>query len=288
MSRSTWKGTLSLGLVNIAVEVHTATKDKDQRPQFKQLHECTPATTGKKATPAVFSTIKKVTHCGNDKCAKHAVEIPYADLQKGFEHGKGSFVVMTKEELAAAAVEGSKTLDIAEFVPRDAVPVRFFDTPYFLAPQKGAEKGYGLVREAMRKADKFGVCNATLRENSSHLAVVGVEGDALVLYTMRYSAAVVDPSNFMFPSREVKAKELDMAVQLIENMTDKFEPEKYGDAYGDNLRDIIAKKLKGEKVEVATAIEAPATQSEDLMTKLQDSLKQSKPVKKSVRAKVAA
>lgn len=272
-TRATWKGVLSFGLVNIPVAVHTAVRDEDERLKFNMLHECEPARgKGKGAKPAVLSPITMKRVCKNETCPSKGAEIEFSDLKKGHEFASGRFVVVEKEEFDAASIEGSKVLAIEEFVPGGEVPLRYLEKPYFLAPQKGAEGGYALVREALRKTGMLGVCNATLRENGSHLACVGVDGDALVLYMLRYASCVTDPATFALPGRDVPGPQLKMAQQLVEQMTDRFSPEKYRDEYGENVRKIVEAKIKGAPVEVRKAVEAPTTSAVDLMAKLSESL----------------
>jgi DNA end-binding protein Ku len=214
-------------------------------------------------------------------CVKEEKSVPYEDIVKGYEYTKGKFVVMEDEDFRAAAVEKSKTIDIQEFVGSDEVDPRYFETPYYILPQKGGEKPYALLREAIRKSGKVGIGMVTMRSNSMHFVCIKVIEDALVLEVMRYADELVDASTFNFPAADnVKPAELNMAEQLVTSMADKFAPEKYSNEYRDNLMRIIEDKLKGKKIEVPEVEEPEPTNVIDLMSRLQESLSQGKKPKK--------
>jgi DNA end-binding protein Ku len=265
--RSIWKGAISFGLVNIPIELHTAVRS-EERIKFRQLHK------------KDMSTIKY-----DRVCVKEEKSVPYEDIVKGYEYSKGKFVVMEDEDFRAASVEKSKTIDIQEFVAEGEVDPRYFETPYYILPQKGGEKPYALLREAIRKSGKVGIGMVTMRSNSMHFVCIKVIEDALVLEVMRYADELVDASTFSFPAAEnVKPAELQMADQLVTAMADSFKPEKYSNEYRDNLMEIIEAKLKGKKIEVEEPAEPEPTNVLDLMTRLQESLSQGKG-KKSKAAK---
>jgi len=184
---------------------------------------------------------------------------------------------MEDEDFRAASVEKSKSIDIAEFVDAADVDPRYFETPYYVLPQKGGEKPYALLREAIRKSGKVGIGMVTMRSNSMHFVCIKVIEDALVLEVLRYADELVDSSTFNFPSAaDVKPAEMAMAEQLVNAMADKFAPEKYSNTYRDNLMRIINDKLKGKAIEVPEVAEPEATNVLDLMSRLQESLSQGK------------
>lgn len=264
--RSIWKGAISFGLVNIPIELHTAVRS-EERIKFRQLHK------------KDMSTIKY-----DRVCVKEEKSVPYEDIVKGYEYTKGKFVVMEEDDFRAAAVEKSKTIDIQEFVGADEVDPRYFETPYYILPQKGGEKAYALLRETIRKSGKVGIGMVTMRSNSMHFVCIKVIEDALVLEVMRYADELVDASTFNFPTAEnVKPAELNMAEQLVSSMADKFAPEKYSNEYRDNLMKIINDKLKGKKIEVPEVAEPEPTNVIDLMTRLQESLSQGKSKKPAAK-----
>jgi DNA end-binding protein Ku len=209
-------------------------------------------------------------------CDADGTVVPYADIVKGYEYAKGKFVVVTEDEIKAATVATAKALDIVDFVKEADIDERYFETPYFCVPQKGAERAYALLREAMRKTGMVGIGKFSLRQKEQ-LASIKAAGDALVLEIMRFATELVDPSDLTFPSSEgVRPAELKMAEQLIESLTQPFEPAKYRDDYHANIMAIIKAKLKGEQIDVEEPAEPTGTDVLDLMAKLQESLKQGK------------
>src|SRR6476620_4766954 len=132
MPRALWKGSISFGLVNIPIELHTAVRD--HRPKFRMLH-------AKDKSPVRFERV----------CIRDGHPVAWEDLVKGYEYQKGHFVVMTKEDFQAAAVEKTRTVDIVDFVKADEIDDRFFETPYYLVPVKGGERAYALLRDAIRR-----------------------------------------------------------------------------------------------------------------------------------------
>jgi DNA end-binding protein Ku len=260
MPRSIWKGAVSFGLVNIPVELHSAVSSSGERVKFKMLHK------------KDQSTIKY-----ERVCAKEEKAVPWDEIVKGYEYSKGKFVVLDEEDFRAAAVESSKTIEIQDFVKSDEIDPRYFEQPYYLLPQKGGEKAYALLREAIRKTGMVGIGNVTMRSNSMHFVGIKVVEDALVMEIMRYADELVDTSSFTFPTAEnVRPAELQMAEQLVNTLATDFRPEEYSDKYKENLMAIINAKLKGKKIEVEEPAEPEATNVVDLMARLQESLAQGK------------
>jgi DNA end-binding protein Ku len=259
MPRSIWKGAISFGLVNIPVELHTAVRS-ESRISFRQLHKKDNA------------TIKY-----DRVCSKEEKSVPWDEIVKGYEYSKGKYVILDEEDFRAASVESSKTIEIQDFVKADDIDTRYFESPYYLLPQKGGEKAYALLREAIRKTGMIGLGNVTMRSNNMHFVGIRVVEDALVLEIMRYADELVDTSSFEFPSAEnVRPAELTMAEQLVNTLAAEFQPENYSDAYKDNLMRIINAKMQGQKIEVEEPAEREATNVIDLMARLQESLAQGK------------
>lgn len=255
MSRAMWKGTLSFGLVNIPVAIHSAVQEGN-RISFRMLHKGCGA-------PVRYDRV----------CTKHGEALPWDQMSKGFEYEKDKFVIMDENDFAAASVEGSKAVEIAEFVSVDQIDPRYFEKPYFLLPQRGGERGYNLIREALAKTGKVGLGKVTLKKDSQHLAGVRAVGGALTLDVMRFSDALVDEGDFEFPQGEVSPQELAMAEQLIGMMSsEKFDPDKYENEYHARLRDIIQQRIDGKVVQAVEAQEPAATPMSDLMAKLKASL----------------
>lgn len=265
MPRSIWKGSIAFGLVNIPVELYSAVSSSEGRVKFRQLHK-------KDNAPIKYDRV----------CTKEEKTVPYEEIVKGYEYSKGKYVIMEEEDFRAAAIESTKAIDIQEFVDSSEIDPRYFEQPYYLLPQKGGEKAYALLREAIKKTGKVGIGNVTLRSNSMHFVAIKVVENSLVMESMRYADELVDTSSFEFPGEEnVRPAELAMAEQLVGTMVGEFEPEKYSDKYKDNLMEIINAKLKGQKIEVEEPEEKEATNVVDLMARLQESLAKGKKGKKA-------
>lgn len=269
--RPLWTGALTFGLVNIPVRLHSAIQAKE-RVSFRLLHK-------KDLSPIRYDRV----------CQKENESVDWKDIVKGYEYNKGKFVVLTDEDFKAAAIESSKTIEIMDFVPADEIDPRYFETPYYLVPAKGGEKAYALLREAIKRTGTVGIGKITMRSNSLHLAGVKSIGDALVLEIMRFADELVNESDFAFPSDAgVRPQELQMAEQLVGNLSQSFDPTKYTDDYRANLMKIIRAKMKGKKIEVPEPEERESTQVVDLMARLQESLELGKKRGSSRAARGAA
>jgi DNA end-binding protein Ku len=255
MARALWKGSIAFGLVNIPIELHTAVRN--HRPKFRMLH-------AKDKSPVRFERV----------CVRDGTPVAWEDLVKGYEYEKGRFVVLTKEDFQAAALEKTRTIDIVDFVKSDEIDDRFFDTPYYLVPAKGGERAYALLREALRESERIGVATFILRD-AQHLAGVEVIDDALVLSVMRFTDELVDAESFKLPkSNDVRPRELQMAKALVANLAADWDPEKYTDQYRENLLRIIRGKMKGKTVTLEAADEPRQAEVVDLMERLRQSLGQ--------------
>ena len=253
MARAMWKGSIAFGLVNIPVELYSAVRD--HRPRFRLLH-------AKDESPVRYERV----------CQNEGKPVAWEDLVKGYEYERGQFVVLTKDDFKTAALEKTKTVDILDFVDPEEIDERYFETPYYLQPGKGAERSYALLREAIRESGKVGISKMILRE-SQHLAAVEVIGDAIVLTMMRFSDELADLADFKFPSSEgIRQAELKMAIQLVENLSAKWEPEKYTDEYVENLMRVIQAKVKGRKPKLVDRETPRGAEVVDLMERLRASL----------------
>ena len=262
-----WKGSVSFGLVNIPVELRTAVRA--DHISFRLLHE-------EDLSPVKYERI----------CQTDGEPVPWNEIVKGYEYEKGKFIVMTDEDFKAAAIEGSKTIDIIDFVKEEEIDPRYFETPYYLVPAKNAEKSYALLREAIRSTGAVGIGKIIIRQ-TQHLAGIKVVGEALVLEIMRFSNELVNASEYTFPGRDaVRPQELAMAEQLIGNLEEPFDPSKYTDDYRSNLMKIIKAKMKGKKPKLEEPEEeAPETGVLDLMSKLRASLEQGTAKKSAAKKK---
>jgi DNA end-binding protein Ku len=250
-----WKGALTFGLVNIPVRMQTAVRS--EKLSFRMLYE-------KDLSPVKYQRVSET----------HPEPIPWDDIVKGYEYEKGQFVVLAPEDFEKAAIASSRTIDILDFVKVDDVDSRYFETPYFLVPEKNGEKAYALLREAIQESGTLGIGKVTLRTRQ-HLAGVKTVGDAIVLELMRFENELVDPAEYNFPKdQEIRPQELKMARQLIDSLTVGFEPEKYTDEYRENMMKIIRGKMKGKTVRIEEPGVAEPTGVIDLMARLQESLEQ--------------
>jgi DNA end-binding protein Ku len=266
MARALWKGSIAFGLVNIPVELHTAVRDS--RPRFRLLH-------ADDESPVKFERV----------CVREGKPVAWEDLVKGYEYERGRFVVLTKEDFRAAALEKSRTIDIRSFVKGEEIDDRFFENAYYLLPAKGGERAYALLREAMRDTGLVGVATIVLRD-AQHLAALEVADDALVLTQMRYAEELVDPSQYSFPpAKDIRKPELQMAETLVKNLADTWDPERYRDEYRENLMKIIKAKKKGTSPKLVAATEPRRAEVVDLMERLRQSLQEAGGARKSSRAR---
>ena len=257
MPRAIWTGSLSFGLVNIPVEVHTAVRD--HRPHFRMLH-------AKDRSPINFERV----------CQKDGKTVAWSDLVKGYEYEKGRYVVLTKQDFAAAALEKTKRIDVFDFVEADAIDDRFFDKPYYLTPKKGGETAYALLREAMNDAGRIGIAKFVLRE-TQHLCAVERIGEALVLSTLRFADELVDIHTLSFPTaKNIRKSELTIAKTLVEHLASDWDPTKYSDDYVDNLMRVIKGKVKGKEPDLIVEERPRDSNVIDLMERLRESLNQSR------------
>src|SRR6266849_6570380 len=180
MAKALWKGSISFGLVNIPIELHTAVRG--HRPKFRMLH-------AKDKSPVRFERV----------CIRDGHPVAWEDLVKGYEYEKGHFVVLTKDDFQAAAVEKTRSVDIIDFVKAEEIDDRFFETPYYLVPAKGGERAYALLREAIRDSGRIGIAKFILRD-AQHLAAVEVIVNAIVLSMMRFANELADPRPLGFPT----------------------------------------------------------------------------------------
>jgi DNA end-binding protein Ku len=282
MARSIWSGAISFGLVNVPVKLYSAVSRKTVR--FHQLN----GKTGHRIAQ------KRVDSDTNE-------EVSYDDIVKGYELTKESYVVITPDELDALDPEKTRTIDIEDFVDLSDIDPVFYDHPYYLVPDKGAAKAYGLLLNAMEESGKVAIARVVLRSKEQLVAIRPAPGNVLMMETMIFADEVVDPEEIedLPEAKELAAtdRELKMAHQLIDSLSSDFEPAKYRDEYREKVLELIERKAAGE--EIAVQPEAPQPkQVPDLMAALEASLAavkgdsagdgKSQPKKKSSPRKKAA
>ncbi|HSP97114.1 MAG TPA: Ku protein [Candidatus Dormibacteraeota bacterium] len=248
-----WKGTIAFGLVSIPIELHPAVRE--DRPRFRLLH-------ASDKSPVHYERV----------CERDGKTVPWSDLVKGYEYAKGRYVVLTKDDFRAAAVEKTKRLDIIDFVDGAAIDDRYFDNSYYVVPATGGDRAYAVLREAMRRTGRVGIGKVVLRD-TQHLTELSVVGDALVVTMMRFATELVDASRFKFPDgKSVRPQELAMADKLIEALTSKWDASQYRDDYQTNLMRIIHAKTEGKEAKLVAEQPAAAAEVVDLMERLKQSL----------------
>jgi DNA end-binding protein Ku len=256
MPRSIWSGAISFGLVNVPVKLYSSVSRKTVR--FHQLN----SKTGTRIAQ------KRVDSSTGD-------EVAYEDIVKGYELTKERYVVITPEELEALDPEKSRTIDIEDFVDLADIDPVYYDHPYYLVPDKGAAKAYGLLLHAMEEADKVAIARVVLRSKEQLVAIRPAFGRALMMETMVFADEVISPEAIEdLPAEQdlkISDRELKMAQQLIDSLSSDFEPEKYRDEYREKVLELVERKASGE--EIAVQPEAPKpTQVPDLMAALEASL----------------
>ncbi|WP_430784693.1 Ku protein [Virgibacillus flavescens] len=261
-----WKGTISFGLVNIPVKMHAATENKDIK--LRQLHkEC--------QTPIGYQRT----------CANCDREVKNEEIVKAYEYAKDKFVVLDEEDLEALKKEqADKAVEIVDFVKLEEIDPIYFEKSYFLSPNEGGSKAYGLLRSALKDTAKIGIAKMIIR-SKEQLAVIRVYQNTLVVETIHYPDEVrqiKDVPNIPEESNTMK-KELDTAKMLIEQLTATFDPEKYTDDYRTALMEIIEAKKNNKEVVVGESKPKPDNVT-NLMDALQASLEKSKKNKPKPKA----
>ncbi|HEY9744635.1 MAG TPA: Ku protein [Oculatellaceae cyanobacterium] len=252
--RSIWTGSLSFGLVNIPIRLYSGTKR--ERLDFDLLHK-------KDLSPIRYARV----------CKAEGKEVPYEEIVKGYEYEKGEYVVLTEEDFERANVRKNKSIEIISFAQQEEIDPNYFEKPYWIEPDKGAARAYALLREALRESGRVGIAQFVLR-NREHLCIVRPEGEALALNQMRFASELQEPSSLQLPERaKPDAKELSLALSLIDQFTEPFRPENYKDTYHEELERLIEEKLSGKAPAKMGKAPEP-TKVRDLMSLLKASLEQ--------------
>jgi len=271
--RPIWSGSIQFGLVSIPVGVYSATSS--ERISFNLLHK------------------KDHGRIRNKRfCEVEGKEVSNEDIVKGYEYEKGEYIEMTDKDFESIAIESTKVINITDFVSADEIDPMFFDTPYYLAPGKGANQTYLLLREALKKSGKVGIAKVAIRQRE-YLAAVKPHGAALMMETMHFADEINDPDDLKLPpeNSKIDSRQLKIAEQLINGLSDTFDPEQYQDTYREALLKVIDDKLKGKKTKPAATHKTQSTKVVDIMDRLKESLKavdQRKPTKTRAVAKKKA
>ncbi len=254
--RSIWNGALSFGLINIPVRVYPAAEE--HALDFDMLHK-------KDLSPIRYARI----------CKLDGKEVPYKDIIKGFEYEKGEYVIVDEKDFKAANAKKTSVIDIQHFTPLDAVDPIYFEKPYYLEPEKkGGGKAYQLLREALKKSKKSAIANYVFR-NREHIGIITPSEEVLLLLQLRYAFDIRSYEELTLPKDKIAPKEIDMALMLIDKLTQPFEPKKYHDTYTEELMGVIEQKLQGKKPSIKAPKVRPVHEARDLMGLLQESLSKS-------------
>lgn len=258
--RPIWKGSISFGLVYIPIAVYPATRE--EKLSFRQLR-------ASDLSPIKYKKIAETD----------LKEVSADQIVKGFEYERGQFIVMKEEDFEKVKIESTHSIDITDFVALEQVDSKFFYKPYFLEPQKGGEKAYGLLHKALAGTGKIGIAKVVI-SNREHLASVKPDGLFLMLELMHFASEILTPEELNNGSSgAVSDKELKMAQTLIESMSSAWEPEKYRDEYRSAVMELIEQKAQNKPIADRPAAPVRATNVVDLVKILQESLSRNQSLK---------
>lgn len=248
-----WSGSLSFGLVNIPIKVYAASEE--HAIQFRMLHK-------KDLSPIQFVRL----------CQSEKKEVPYSEIVKGYEYKKGEYIVIDEDELKKVNLERTSTIEIQQFANLSEIEIISYEKPYYLEPEKKAGKAYRLLNEALNKSKKVAIVNYVFH-NREHLGAIISSNNVLMLIQMRYQAEIRSTDELTLPNEEITSKELQMALDLVNQLTIPFDPEKYHDTYSEEVMELIEKKMKGIKLPKKAKEHLRPSEAQDLMELLKASMK---------------
>jgi DNA end-binding protein Ku len=253
MPRSIWNGTISFGLVHVPVKLHSAVESRTVR--FREVH---------------LEDGAGIEH--RRFCSKEDAEVPYDEVVKGFEVSEGEYVVLDKDEIAAAAGERTRVVEVEAFVEVGAIDPVFYAKTYYLGAREGGEDGYRVLHDALAKTGRAGIGRFTFH-NREYLAAIRPLDGVLALHTMRFADEVVsgDELELETPGRGPSKREVEMAGRLLESLHTEFSPGDYRDEYRETVLDVIERKAAGEEIERPE--EPEREEPPDLLAALEASLK---------------
>ncbi len=252
MPRSIWNGTVTFGLIAVPVKVSSATEDRTVH--FHQVHA------------ADGARIKQ-----HRICSEEDREVPYEEVAKGYEVDDGEYVLLSADEIAAAAGEAEHRIALEEFVCAPEIDPVFYERTYHLGAGKGGQAAYRLLHDALAKAGRVGIGRWVFHNREYLVAVRPMDG-VLALHTMRFADELVDPEDLELPATDHAPgkRELEMARKLVDALQDDFHPGDYEDTYRERLLELIKRKAEGEEIEAPEAEEPEA--APDLLAALEASL----------------
>jgi DNA end-binding protein Ku len=252
MPRSLWNGTIAFGMVRVPVKLYSATESKAVR--FRERH----------ATDGAAIEHRRV-------CVQEGREIPYGETVKGFEASSGSYVTLSKEEIATADGPGAHMIEIEHFAGREEIDPVYYDRAYNLGPGKLGDEAYLLLHAALKRSDRVGIGRFVFHNKAQLVALRALE-DVIVLHTMRFADELVPVDDLEIPAPQRKPSKLEVAAAgaLVEQLSASFQPDDYEDTYRAALLELIERKARGETIDAPEAEEiAPEA---DLLEALQASL----------------
>ncbi len=252
--RSIWNGSINFGLVTIPIKIYSASEER--RLDLDMLDS-------KDHARIRYKRVNENT----------GEEVEWKDIVKGFKKDD-SYIVLEDEDFDQANIKKSRSLEIEAFIKEEEVAEVLFKKPYFIEPQKEGGKAYNLLKDALKKTKKLGLATFVMRQKEN-LSLIGVYKDVLVLHVIRFAEEIRDPSSLNLPDTKVAKKEVDMALALIEQYTEKFDFESYKDVYNNQLLEIIENKAKGHKPK-AEKHDLKPTPAKDLIAQLKASLEKRK------------
>jgi DNA end-binding protein Ku len=252
MPRSLWNGTITFGLIRVPVKLYSATESKAIR--FRERH----------ATDGAAIEHRRV-------CAQEDREVPYSEIVKGVEVSPGAYVVLSKQEIAAADGPAAHMIDIEHFVRSEEIDPVYYERAYYLGPGKFGDEPYRLLHAALKRANRVGIGRFVFHNKAQLLAIRAFD-DVLALHTMRFADELVatDQLDLAAPRHKPGKRELDTARTLVDQLSSSFQPHRYRDTYRNAVLKLIERKARGETIE-APEVE-PATPDDDLLEALQASL----------------
>jgi DNA end-binding protein Ku len=267
MARAIWSGSISFGLLNVPVKLYSAVARRGI--SLREIRE----------SDGARIRHRRVAE-GTDE------EVPYEKIVKAYEITKDRYVPLSKEELASLDPKKTRAIEVQDFVDIAEIDPIYFDSPYYLGPAEGAEKAYSLLARAMEASGKVAIARFVFR-NKEHLAAIRPGDGVLTLTTMRFAEEVVPPSELddVLPAEKPKVgkREVEMAEQLIDSLTRRFDPGAYRDEYREELLSMIERKAAGEEVMTAPADESEPTKAPDLMAALEQSIAEVKSKRKPAK-----
>jgi len=253
--RSLWKGSISFGLVNIPVSLYPATRREEL--SFRLLRSSD-------LSPVNYKRVAQVD----------GKEVPWEQIVKGYEYEKGKFVVLKDEDFKRVDIEATQTVDILDFVQLAEVNPMYFQKPYYLVPDKGGAPAYALLHEVLKDTRKAGIAKVVIRTRQ-HLAAVKAQDNVLILEIMHFADELVDVDELNIPATKTspRKREVEMAKALGEQMTEKWDANRYTDDYSSALMEMIKQKIAhGDKAAPKAAKAKRQTNVIDLAAVLQQSL----------------